>query len=236
MALWNLNDRHQLEQLLLSRLSKEDGKGLVRKYAGPYRELMSYYRCAMMEVSTKFQVLDEELSLQFDRNPIETIKTRLKTPESIIEKVTRKNYPLTVEGIEKNMNDVAGVRVICSYTSDIYKLAEIFLQQDDITLIRKKDYIQCPKPNGYRSLHLIVQIPIFLHDQKKLMKVEVQFRTIAMDWWASLEHKIRYKKDLPVSEDVAKGLYECAKLSAEMEAKMERIQRAVEAGAGAGWE
>ena len=166
----------------------------ARGYAKPYKELMAYYRCAMMEVSAKFNVLNEELSLQYDRNPIETIKTRLKSPESIVEKLQRRGYPLTVESIEKNLNDVAGVRVICSYTS----------RQDDITLLARKDYIEDPKPNGYRSLHLIVEIPIFLHDEKRMMKVEVQFRTISMDFWASLEHKIRYKKELPVNEEVEK--------------------------------
>ena len=186
---------------------------------------MAYYRCAMMEVSAKFNVLNEELSLQYDRNPIETIKTRLKSPESIVEKLNRKGLPITVESIEENLNDVAGVRVICSYTSDIYMLSDAFIRQDDITLIQRKDYIQNPKPNGYRSLHLIVEIPIFLHDEKRMMKVEVQFRTISMDFWASLEHKIRYKKDLPVIDEIDRELLECAELSAQLEDRMERIQK-----------
>ena len=178
-----------------------------------------------MEVSAKFNVLNEELSLQYDRNPIETIKTRLKSPESIVEKLNRKGLPITVESIEENLNDVAGVRVICSYTSDIYMLSDAFIRQDDITLIQRKDYIQNPKPNGYRSLHLIVEIPIFLHDEKRMMKVEVQFRTISMDFWASLEHKIRYKKDLPVIDEIDRELLECAELSAQLEDRMERIQK-----------
>ena len=178
-----LVDRTYLEQVLLSRFSHGEVQQWVQKYFQPYRELMSYYRCAIMEVETKFNVLNEELSLQYDRNPIETIKTRLKSPESIMEKLSRRGYPLTVESIEKNLNDIAGVRVICSHPADIYKLSEAFLRQDDITLLERKDYIANPKPNGYRSLHLIVETPIFLHDQKRLMKVEVQFRTISMDWW-----------------------------------------------------
>ena len=201
-----LVDRTYLEQVLLSRFSHGEVQQWVQKYFQPYRELMSYYRCAIMEVETKFNVLNEELSLQYDRNPIETIKTRLKSPESIMEKLTRRGYPLTVESIEKNLNDIAGVRVICSHPADIYKLSEAFLRQDDITLLERKDYIANPKPNGYRSLHLIVETPIFLHDQKRLMKVEVQFRTISMDWWASLEHKIRYKKNLPEMEYVEREL------------------------------
>ncbi len=192
---------------------------------------MAYYNCAMMEVSTKFNVLNEELSLQYDRNPIESIKTRLKSPESIGEKLQRKGaiFPLTVENIEQSINDIAGVRIICSFPSDIYALAEAFLRQDDVVLIEKKDYIQNPKPNGYRSLHLIVQVPIFLYNRKKPMKVEVQFRTISMDWWASLEHKIRYKKDIDPQEAayVEEELKECARIGAELDKKMEELQKRV---------
>ncbi len=217
--------RQQVEQVLLSRLNKAEVKDAVLKYSQPYRELMAYYRCAMMEVETKFNVLNEDLSLQYDRNPIESIRTRLKSMDSILEKLNRRNYPPTVESIETNLNDVAGVRVICSYTSDIYMLAEAFSRQDDITVLKTKDYIRNPKPNGYRSLHLIVEIPIFLHDEKRMMKVEVQFRTISMDFWASLEHKIRYKKDLPYNEDVENELLACADLSAELEKRMENLQK-----------
>ena len=160
---------------------------------------MSYYRCAMLEIETKFRVLDEQFSLQHERNPIESIKSRLKSVSSIREKLERKNLPMTAKTVEENLYDVAGLRVICSFPEDVYLLADSLLKQDDITLIRRKDYIQNPKPNGYRSLHLIVEIPIFLHDRKRLMKVEVQLRTIAMDWWASSEHKIRYKKKLSES-------------------------------------
>ena len=190
-------------------------------------KLMSYYRCAMMEVVTKFNVLNEQFSLQFDRNPITGIKSRLKTLPSILEKLERRGHPFTLESIEENLNDVAGVRVICSHPSDIYTLADAFLKQDDITLIEKKDYIANPKPNGYRSLHLIVETPIFLHDKKKMMKVEVQFRTISMDWWASLEHKIRYKKDVEITPEIAQELYDCAEMSAELDKRMETIQNTV---------
>ena len=227
MALKNSTDRSALERLLLSRLPRKEISTLVQSYTQPYRELMSYYRCAMMEVETKFNVLNEELSLQYDRNPIESIKTRLKSPESIAEKLQRRGFPLTVESIEENLNDIAGVRVICSFPSDIYQLADAFLKQDDITLLQRKDYIAEPKPNGYRSLHLIVETPIFLHDQKRMMRVEVQFRTISMDWWASLEHKIRYKKDLaPEKAAYLEGeLRQCAELSAALDQRMENLQR-----------
>ena len=157
---------------------------------------MSYYECAIMEVETKFRVLNHELSLEYDNNPIESIKTRVKSYDSILKKIRRKNIPLNLRAIEDNLKDIAGVRVICSFPDDIYKLAESFLKQDDITLIERKDYIKNPKPSGYRSLHLIVQVPIFLQNEKKMVNVEVQFRTIAMDFWASLDHKMRYKKEL----------------------------------------
>lgn len=220
-------DHKSREGLPDVKLQKNEIKTLMQNYALPYRELMSYYRCAMMEVETKFNVLNEELSLQYDRNPIETIKTRLKSPESILEKLHRKNHPVTVDSIEQNLNDIAGVRVICAFPSDIYQLEEAFLKQDDIRLVERKDYIAKPKSNGYRSLHLIVEIPIFLHDHKRLMRVEVQFRTISMDWWASLEHKIRYKKGLQESDHVDQELFECAQMSAELDSRMEKLQHFV---------
>ena len=195
--------------------------------AMPYKELMAYYNCALMETETKFNVLNEELSLQYDRNPIETIKSRIKSPESILRKLEKNNLDLTVEAIENGIFDIAGVRVICSFTSDIYMLADALLKQDDVTLIQRKDYIKNPKDNGYRSLHLIIETPIFLHDRKKMMKVEVQIRTMSMDWWASLEHKIRYKKDVPegLSEKLAEELKECAEAAAMLDRKMLRIQQ-----------
>lgn len=216
-------------KLLLTELPlpKERIKEWIKAYAAPYKELMAYYRCAMMEVETKFRVLSEELSLEYDRNPIETIKTRLKSVESIGDKLSGMNKPITVESIEQNLRDVAGVRVICGLPSDIYNLADAFLSQDDITLIEKRDYIANPKPNGYRSLHLIVEIPIFLHDEKKMMKVEVQLRTISMDWWASLDHKIRYKKDVDVPEDLHLELKECAEAAAILDRRMESIQKRI---------
>ena len=217
-----------LERALMERLSQSEIRNWLKKYAMPYQELMSCYRCALMEAETKFNVLDEELSLRYDRNPIESIKTRLKSLESIADKLNRRDLPLTVQSIENNINDVAGVRVICAFPSDIYMLSEALLKQDDIHLIQKKDYIANPKDNGYRSLHLIIETPIFLHDQKKLMKVEVQFRTISMDWWASLEHRIRYKKDLQMEEGLHRELFECAEQSAELDRRMERIHRAAE--------
>lgn len=192
----------------------------------PFDLLMSYYECAIMEIETKFRVLNHELSLEYDNNPIESIKTRVKSYDSILKKIRRKNIPLNLQAIEENLKDIAGVRVICSFPDDIYKLAESFLKQDDITLIERKDYIKNPKPSGYRSLHLIVQVPIFLQNEKKMVNVEVQFRTIAMDFRASLDHKMRYKKELSDEEVeiLQEELYDCAKQSAALDERMQRIR------------
>lgn len=223
-----LNGIKNIEGNVISRIySNNEIKERLQTYTAPYRELMSYYRCAMMEVSTKFNVLDEELSLQYDRNPIEAIKTRLKSPESIMDKLSRCGLPFSAESIEQNLNDIAGVRVICAYISDIYMLRDALLRQDDIVLVQEKDYIKNPKPNGYRSLHLIVETPIFLHDQKKQMRVEVQFRTMAMDWWASVEHKLRYKKPA-APEEVNSELKECAEISADLDKRLEKLRQRTE--------
>lgn len=224
-----LPENGELERTMLEKLAQDEVRNKIQGFAFAYRELMAYYRCAMMEVSTKFNVLSEELSLQYDRNPIETIKTRIKSPESTLGKLQRKKLPISMESIEENINDIAGVRVICSFPSDIYMLAEAFLRQDDIILLEQKDYIKEPKENGYRSLHLVVKTPIFLHNTKRLMKVEVQFRTISMDWWASLEHKIRYKKNVSISQEIDNELFLCAEISAGLDRRMEEIQQKVEA-------
>ena len=190
--------------------------------------LMAYYRCAMMEVETKFNVLNEEYSLQHDRNPISSIRSRIKAPQSIMEKLHRKGLPLSMESIEENLSDVAGIRVVCSFPEDVWTLAEAFLKQDDVTLIERKDYITHPKPSGYRSLHLIIAIPIFLADEKRSMKVEVQLRTIAMNCWASLEHQLRYKKERDFDGQMAAELALCARLSAELDQRMDALRKAIE--------
>lgn len=189
-----------------------------------FNTLMAYYRCAMMEVETKLNVLNEEFSLHYDRNPINGMKSRLKSLFSIREKLLGRGLELSVDSIEENLNDIAGVRVICSFTDDVYTLRDALLKQDDITLICEKDYIKNPKPNGYRSLHLIISVPIFLEHEKKSMKVEIQLRTIAMDTWASLEHQLRYKKDIDFSEEMAQELLHCANISAELDARMDALR------------
>ena len=193
-----------------------------------FMKLMAYYRCAMMEIETKFNVLNQEYSLQHDRNPISSIKTRLKSPMSIQEKLNRKHIPFSMAAVEENLNDDAGIRVVCSFQEDVYTLANALLNQDDITLISRKDYIAHPKENGYRSLHLIVSVPIFLANEKRIMKAEIQLRTIAMDFWASLEHQLRYKKDYTFTNAMIQELQDCAKISAELDMRMDALRKCVD--------
>lgn len=217
------NEEAIFESQLISIFDKEEDFSAESPLT--FNKLMAYYKCALMEIETKFNVLNEEYSLQYDRNPISSIKTRLKSPISIKEKLERNNFPVTTKSIEENLSDVAGIRVICSFPEDVYALANALLRQDDIQLVRKKDYIKNPKDNGYRSLHLIVAVPIFLSCEKRIMHVEIQLRTIAMDFWASLEHQIRYKKDTEFSEDMVKELYECAKASADLDMRMDELRK-----------
>ena len=198
---------------------------LVKQFEGldstfsEIKMLMTYYECAILEVKTKLDVLNKEFQANELRNPIETIKTRIKSPASIMEKLERKGFELSVQSIKDNLDDVAGIRVICSFVDDIYKVADMLTNQDDIKILSKKDYIRNPKKNGYRSLHLVVEIPIFLSNEKKPMRVEVQIRTIAMDFWASLEHEIHYKK-FSNSQ-----LTECADVIYETDMKMLKIRK-----------
>ena len=216
---------------LVNDLISADSIATMESIFAAWQEMMSRYRCAIMEVETKFRVLNEQFSLQHERNPIENIKTRIKSPDSIRRKMAKKGLtPLTLSAIEENLNDVAGIRVICSFIDDIYMLADCLTGQDDITLIECKDYIKHPKENGYRSLHLIVEVPIFLQNEKRNMKVEVQLRTIAMEFWANLEHRLRYKKDLPetVQQSTADELYQCAEISAQLDRRMQQVRYTVE--------
>ena len=214
----------ELSRQRLAALFDGDVVEHSREMLMDFSKLMAYYRCAMMEVETKLQVLNEEFSLRYDRNPINSIKSRLKKPVSIKAKMDKRGLPMTVEAIEQHLNDVAGVRVVCSFPQDVYTLAEALMNQDDIILLEKKDYIQTPKPNGYRSLHLIVAVPIFLAKEKRIMRVEIQLRTIAMDFWASLEHQLRYKKDVTFTDEMADELLYCARLSEELDRRMDTLR------------
>lgn len=195
----------------------------------PLETLMTYYRCAIMEVETKFKVLNEQFSLRYDNNPIETIKSRVKSLDGILKKIKKKDLPLTYNAIENEIYDIAGVRVICSFVEDVYLIADCFLKQDDITLLSIKDYIKNPKPSGYRSLHLIIEIPIFLENEKRMMKVEVQLRTLAMDLWASQEHKLRYKKEIPEEEQdyLQNELNKVAQTLSEIDIHMESLNKRI---------
>ena len=190
-------------------------------------ELMMMYQCAIREVSTKFNVLNDEMTVRYNRNPIEAIKTRVKSPSSIAGKLKRRGFPVTVDSIEQNLNDVAGVRIICSFIDDIYYIVKLFTSQDDVKIIEIKDYIKNPKENGYRSYHMIVEIPVFFSYEKRNIRVEVQIRTMAMDFWASLEHQVRYKKDFVHSSAVIDKLKECADIISDADLKMLDIAKQI---------
>ncbi len=192
-----------------------------------FESLMIKYRAAVREVTTKLEVLNDELSSFAERNPIEGIQSRIKRPYSIAKKLKARGLPVAVESIQKNLNDVAGIRVICPFISDIYDVADMLLSQEDVLLIEKKDYIEKPKENGYRSLHLIVEIPIFLSKGKENMRVEIQIRTVAMDFWASLEHQIRYKKGLEEEQKISEGLKECADTIARTDLRMQELREMI---------
>lgn len=225
MAGWSKEDEKNMRKIL--SVADDATTEWMQKKTKELMTLMVYYKCAMMEIETKFNVLNEEYSLEYDRNPISTIKTRLKSPQSIRAKMQAKGVPVTPDTVEETLNDIAGVRVICSFPEDVYTLADALLKQDDVILIEKKDYIANPKPNGYRSLHMIVAIPIFLAHEKHLIKVEIQLRTIAMDFWATLEHQLRYKKDYNITEEMAAEMLECAELSATLDARMDKLRKSV---------
>ena len=185
------------------------------------------YAGAAREISTKLENLNDEFRFTMDRNPIHSINTRIKTPKSISDKLKRKGYDLNFESAKENLDDIAGVRVICSYINDIYMIADSLTGQDDITLIRKIDYIKEPKPNGYRSLHLVVTVPVFLHKRTEIVKVEVQIRTIAMDFWASLEHDMVYKFPGGKTDEMERELKDCADVISDTDSRMQKLYDAI---------
>jgi Uncharacterized protein conserved in bacteria len=178
------------------------------------------YDAALKEINTKLEILNNEFKMAHQYNPIEHITSRIKSPQSIAKKLRHNNRELTVENIVKYVNDVAGIRIICSFTSDIYRIADLISKQNDIKLLKVKDYIMCPKENGYTSYHMIISIPVFLSDRTVDTKVEIQIRTIAMDFWASLEHKIYYKFEGNAPEHISKELKECSDIVAYLDQKM----------------
>ena len=212
-------------------ITQSDVEKLLKKnnQLEDFQHLMMKYDCALSEVRTKLDVLNKELALSNKRNPIEVIKMRIKTPVSIYNKLSSKGVDFTLDNINENLSDIAGIRVICSFVDDIYMLADCLAKQDDIKVLQKKDYISKPKDSGYRSLHLIIEIPIFLTTEKEYMKVEVQFRTIAMDFWASLEHKMKYKKDIYNAEVITEDLKFSADLINQIDMRMQQIREKIDA-------
>lgn len=197
------------------------------KLTKEYEILMMRYDSAIREVATKLEILNNELSLVRDESPISSIQSRRKKDSSIFEKLMRQGNEISLISIEENLNDVAGIRVICSFVDDIYRVAQMLARQDDIKVVMVKDYIKKPKPNGYRSYHMIVEIPVFFSNEKRPMRVEVQIRTVAMNFWASLEHQIKYKHNVKEAERIGRDLKDCADTIANTDIRMQRIREAL---------
>ena len=192
-----------------------------------YREMMQLYSAAVREVRTKVEILDEEFRTRYAHNPIHHIDSRLKSPQSMMKKLARKGLPQTLEAAEANLNDIAGVRIVCNYLDDIYRIADLLQRQRDVEFVHRRDYIQNPKESGYRSLHLVIRIPVFLSSHTELVPVEVQIRTIAMDFWASLEHQLRYKSNHETTQQLRRRLQHCAEASAALDREMQDIYREI---------
>ena len=192
-----------------------------------YREMMQLYSAAVREVRTKVEILDEEFRTRYAHNPIHHIDSRLKSPQSMMKKLARKGLPQTLEAAEANLNDIAGIRIVCNYLDDIYHIANLLQRQRDVELVKRRDYIESPKESGYRSLHLVIRIPVFLSSHTELVPVEIQIRTIAMDFWASLEHQLRYKSNHETTLQLRRRLQSCAEASAALDREMQDIYREI---------
>ena len=198
-----------------------------------YREMMQLYSAAVREVRTKVEILDEEFRTRYAHNPIHHIDSRLKSPQSMMKKLARKGLPQTLEAAEANLNDIAGVRIVCNYLDDIYRIAELLQRQRDVEFVHLRDYIENPKESGYRSLHLVIRIPVFLSSHTELVPVEIQIRTIAMDFWASLEHQLRYKSNHETTQQLRRRLQHCAEASAALDREMQDIYREINGASAA---
>ena len=224
----NMNPNGELVQSAVNAPSNIEIPDNFYNEAKQFREMMMMYTCAIRTVKTKLEVLNDDLAVRNQRNPIEMIKSRVKKPSSIIEKLKRRGHPITVKSVQENLDDVAGIRVICSFVDDIYTVAHMLARQDDVEVLMVKDYIRCPKANGYRSYHMIIEVPVFFCDRKQKMRVEVQIRTIAMDFWASLAHQMKYKRDLDDAGEISEELRECAEIIAQTDRKMQAIRQKIE--------
>ena len=226
----NINPHSELHQSIVNVPDMVQVPEMWVDQARQFQQAMMRYTCAIREVKTKLEVLNDELSVKNQRNPIEMIKSRVKKPKSIVEKLQRRGFEISLESMEKNLDDVAGIRIICSFLDDIYEVADMLIRQDDVKVIAVKDYIQNPKPNGYRSYHMIIEIPVFFSDSKKPIRVEVQIRTIAMDFWASLDHQLKYKKSfIDDNGEISEELKQCAEVIAGTDVKMLEIRKKIEA-------
>ena len=210
--------------LEMDMLGEHDAEKLLES-AMQLQQIMLLYEAGIREIKTKLDILSDESNISGKPSPIDSIKSRIKSPRSIIKKLKRRGFPISLQSIMDNLNDIGGIRVICPFIQDIYTVADMLMRQSDLTLIEKKDYIANPKPNGYRSLHLILEVPIFLSETTKPVRIELQLRTIAMDFWASLEHQLRYKSDVQVPPHISDDLKECADVIAATDEEMQRIAK-----------
>ena len=208
----------------IDRLSDHDEEQLIES-AMQLQQVMRLNEAGIRQIKTKLNILSDETRISGKPSPINSIKSRIKTPRSIIGKLKRRGYPISLQSMMENLNDIGGIRVICPFIEDIYTVADMLMRQDDLTLVEKKDYIKNPKPNGYRSLHLILEVPIFLSEATKPVRIELQLRTIAMDFWASLEHQLRYKADVEVPPQISDDLKACADVIAATDEEMQRIAK-----------
>ena len=208
----------------IDKLSQHDEE-LLLESAMQLQQVMMLYEAGIREIKTKLDILSDESRISGKPSPIDSIKSRIKTPRRIINKLKRRGFPITLQSMMENLNDIGGIRVICPFIEDIYVVADMLIRQDDLALIERKDYIENPKPNGYRSLHLILQVPIFLSDRTRPVRIELQLRTIAMDFWASLEHQLRYKADVEVPAYISDDLKACADVIAATDEEMQRIAK-----------
>lgn len=209
-------------------MSELESKNYFDDSLESWNAVMLIYRSAIKEMNTKIEILNEEFKHVHQYNPIEYVKTRVKAPDSIVKKLKRYGYEETLQNMMEYCNDIAGVRIVCSFTSDIYRLADMIGRQNDVTVISVKDYIKNPKQSGYKSYHMIVTIPVFLSDRVVDTKVEIQIRTIAMDFWASLEHKIYYKFEGHAPEYISHDLQECSEIVSELDERMLQLNEAIQ--------
>ena len=206
---------------------KTESEEYIGEGIDSWNSVILTYNAALKQMETKIEILNDEFMHVHQYNPIEYVKTRIKTPESIVKKLKRYGYETSIQNMVRYCNDIAGVRVVCSFTSDIYRLADIIGRQNDITVISVKDYMKKPKASGYKSYHMIVSLPVFLSDRQVDVKVEIQIRTIAMDFWASLEHKIYYKFEGNAPEYISRDLRECSEIVSNLDARMLHLNEAI---------